>query len=47
MPLYIVSVRNNDQSKVVFVDGYHLDDLKYYENSVNLHKVNYGLFRLL
>lgn len=34
MPLYIVGVANEDASKVVFVGGYHLDDLKHYANSV-------------
>ncbi len=34
MPPYIVGVTNNDQSKVVFVGGYHLDDLKHYANTV-------------
>ena len=34
MPPYIVGVTNNDQSKVVFVGGYNLDDLKYYANTV-------------
>ena len=34
MPPYIVGVTNDDQSKVVFVGGYHLDDLKHYANTV-------------
>lgn len=34
MPPYIVGVVNDDASKVVFVGGYNLDDLKYYANSV-------------
>jgi len=34
MPPYIVGVTNDDQSKVVFVGGYYLDDLKHYANTV-------------
>ena len=34
MPPYIVGIANNDASKVVFVGGYNLNDLKYYANSV-------------
>ena len=34
MPPYIVGVSNDDDSKVVFVGGYDLNDLKYYANSI-------------
>lgn len=34
MPPYIVGKSNNDESKVVFVGGYNLDDLKHYANSI-------------
>lgn len=37
MPPYIVGVVNDDASKVVFVGGYHLDNLKYYANSVKFN----------
>lgn len=34
VPPYLVGVSNDDASKAVFVGGYHLDDLKYYINSI-------------
>jgi hypothetical protein len=34
LPQYLVGKVNNDGSKVVFVGGYNLDDLKSYANSV-------------
>ena len=34
MPPYIVGVHNDDGNKVVFVGGYHLEDLMKYANSV-------------
>ena len=34
MPPYLVGVVNEDASEVVFVGGYHLNDLKGYANSI-------------
>ncbi len=34
MPPYLVGTKNDDNSKVVFVGGYHLDDLKKYADSI-------------
>ena len=37
MPPYLVGVVNNDKTEVVFVGGYHLNELKNYANSIKFN----------